>query len=297
MRFRRGWRSRRRRPKSRRKILIAVLVICLIGFVQFFQYVEKHMREPIMHLAKIRVKQIATESINDAIAAQVAGQQQVGELIDWKTDSNGKITGFMLNYSAHMKVTSETIETVRKTLDNVSRLSEHIPLGQALGSPILASFGPSIPIKIEPKGDVKVDLNTRRQDAGINMILVEVFLRVKTELSVVVPFDMKPQSVETEIPVSYLLVVGDVPMYYYDSKGNPVGDNQTGAPSLAIPAQPGNGRQLQSGNLGPSLEGKTNSGTEENGTGTEEESKPEIDLQPNPEADSTTEHTGTPETK
>lgn len=245
MRFRRGWRSRKRRPQSRRKIWIAVVIIAVIGFLQFFQYVERRMTGPIIHLAQIRVKQIATESINDAISAQVANQQQIGELIDWKTDDSGKITGFMLNYSAHMKVTSETIQTVRRTLEEVSRLSEHIPLGQALGSPILASFGPSIPIKIEPKGDVKVDLNTRRQDAGINMILVEVFLRVKTELAVVVPFDMESQAVETEIPVSYLLVVGDVPMYYYDSKGNPVGDNQIDAPNIALPALPESGEQAE----------------------------------------------------
>ncbi|MGG6310226.1 sporulation protein YunB [Paenibacillus macerans] len=239
MRIRRGWRSRkRRRPGSRRKLWIAIVIIAVIGIIQFFQYVERRMTEPIVHLAQIRVKQIATDSINDAISAQVANQHQVGELIDWKTDNTGKITGFMLNYSAHMKVTSETIQTVRHTLEEVSRLSESIPLGQALGSPILASFGPSIPIKIEPKGDVKVDLNTRRQDAGINMILVEVFLRVKTELAVVVPFDMESQAVETEIPVSYLLVVGDVPMYYYDSKGNPVG-SQAGAPNIALPALPG----------------------------------------------------------
>ncbi len=215
------------------------MIISIIGLVQFVQYVERRMTGPIVHLAQIRVKQIATESINDAITAQVANQQQVGQLIDWKMDDNGKITGFMLNYSAHMKVTSETIQTVRHTLDEVARLSETIPLGQALGSPLLASFGPSIPIKIEPKGDVKVDLNTRRQDAGINMILVEVYLRVRTELAVVVPFDMESQSVETEIPVSYLLVVGDVPMYYYDSKGNPVGEGQADAPNIALPALPG----------------------------------------------------------
>lgn len=236
---RRGWRSRTRRPKRRRKIWIAVVIITVISLVQFVQYVERRMTGPIVHLAQIRVKQIATESINDAITAQVANQQQVGQLIDWKTDDKGKITGFMLNYSAHMKVTSETIQTVRHTLDEVARLSESIPLGQALGSPLLASFGPSVPIKIEPKGDVKVDLNTRRQDAGINMILVEVYLRVKTELAVVVPFDMESQAVETEIPVSYLLVVGDVPMYYYDSKGNPVGEGQADAPNIALPALPG----------------------------------------------------------
>lgn len=237
-RRRRGWTSRARRPLSRRKIWFIALIIFFVAVFQFINYVERHMREPIMHLAKIRVKQIATESINEAITSQVANEQQVGNLIDWKTDDVGKITGFMLNYSAHMRITSDTIQTVRTTLDEVSRLSEHIPLGQALGSPILASFGPGIPIKIEPKGDVKVDLNTRRQDAGINNILVEVYLRVRTELAVVVPFDMEPQSVETEIPVSYLLVVGDVPMYYYDSKGNPVGD-QGGAPSIALPSASG----------------------------------------------------------
>jgi sporulation protein YunB len=236
MRIRRGWHSRRRRPRSRRKIWLFAAILILFLFVQFFQYIERNMKEPIMHLAQIRVKQIATESINDAITAQVANQAGVDDLIDWKTDQNGKTTGFMLNYSAHMRITSDTIKTVRSTLDQVSRLSEHIPLGQALGSPIIASFGPKIPIKIEPKGEVKVDLDTRRQDVGINSVLVEVFLRVKTELSIVVPFDMGPQSVETEIPISYLLVVGDVPAYYYDNKGNPVGENGSNAPTISLPA-------------------------------------------------------------
>ncbi|WP_346779412.1 sporulation protein YunB [Paenibacillus brevis] len=259
-----SWQSRRRRPPmKRRKVVLIVFLIVMALFVQFFVYVEQHMRGPIIHLAKIRVKQIATESINEAITAQVANEQQVDNLIDWRTDDSGKVSGFMLNYSAHMRITSDTIQTVRSTLDEVSRLSEHIPLGQALGSPILASFGPGIPIKIEPKGDVKVDLNTRRQDAGINNILVEVYLRVRTELAVVVPFDMEAQTVETEIPVSYLLVVGDVPMYYYDGKGNPVGD-QAGAPSIALPPVSG-GTPSSSGQSSESDDTQAESPAEEEG--------------------------------
>ncbi|NWL88719.1 sporulation protein YunB [Paenibacillus sp. 79R4] len=268
LRFRRGWRSRRRRPRrksgTRRWLWLIIVVITIFGFLQFYNYVEKHMKGPIMHLASIRVKQMATEAINEAITSQVANTDQVDRLIDWKMDGNGKVSGFMLNYSSHMKITSDTIATVRDTLEEVSHLSETIPLGQALGSPILASFGPRIPIKIEPQGDVKVDLSTRKQDAGINMILVEVYLRVKAELAVVVPFDMEPQSVETEIPVSYLLVVGDVPMYYYDSKGNPVG-NQAGAPNIAIPAPKTGEQQPQEGSNSP-IEGTVPS-TEGQGDG------------------------------
>ena len=55
------------------------------------------------------------------------------------------------------------------------------------------------------------------------MILVEVYIRITAEMAIIIPFDTKPETVVTEIPISYLLVVGDVPMYYYDNKGNPSG--------------------------------------------------------------------------
>ena len=68
------------------------------------------------------------------------------------------------------------------------------------------------------------------------MILVEVYIHIIAEVAVVVPFDMEPETVDTEIPISYLLVVGDVPMYYYDNQGRPVGSNGSNAPAIALPS-------------------------------------------------------------
>jgi len=146
------------------------------------------------------------------------------------------VSGFMLNYAEHMRITSQTIGTVQQTLDSVGNIPERIPIGQALGSTFISSYGPRVPVHFEPIGTVKVDLNTRQQDAGINMILVEVYIRIEAEVSIIIPFDTKPEKVITEIPVSYLLVVGDVPMYYYDNKGQPVGQSASQAPSIAIPS-------------------------------------------------------------
>ncbi|MEK4514021.1 sporulation protein YunB [Paenibacillus sp. FSL H8-0122] len=213
-----------------------VSLLLILAVLQGLRYVEQHMKPPILHLAQIRVKQIATESINKAITSQVADGGNAEALIDWKTDKNGKISGFMLNYKEHMRITSQAAEVIQSTLQELHNRSERIPLGQALGSPLIASFGPDIPIKIEPQGAVKVELNTRQQNAGINMILVEVYIHIVTEVAVVIPFDMEPQVVDTEIPVSYLMVVGDVPMYYYDNQGKPVGENGSSAPGIAIPA-------------------------------------------------------------
>ncbi|WP_219838708.1 sporulation protein YunB [Paenibacillus sp. R14(2021)] len=248
---RRGWRSsgvRRRtggksgqgdRKKGRRRLILFLMALFLLFFFQTFIFIERNLQKPLMTVAQVRVKQVATQAINKAITEQVADETGADKLIDWKTNASGKISGFMLNYAEHMRITSETINTVQSTLDKMGDIPEKIPLGQALGSAIIASFGPRIPVKFEPIGAVKVDLNTRQKDAGINMILVEVYMHIVAEVSIIIPFDTQPELVETEIPISYLLVVGDVPMYYYDNKGNPVGESAQNAPSIALPAQPG----------------------------------------------------------
>ncbi|QHT62803.1 sporulation protein YunB [Paenibacillus lycopersici] len=248
---RRGWQSRgiRRRSggksagrKPNRRRLIAFLLLLFLLFVfQTFIFVERNLQKPLMTVAQVRVKQVATQAINKSLTEQVAAQTDADKLIEWKTNNSGKISGFMLNYAEHMRITSETIDTVQSTLNRMGDIPEKIPLGQALGSAIIASFGPRIPVKFEPIGAVKVDLNTRQKNAGINMILVEVYMHIVAEVSIIIPFDTKPELVETELPISYLLVVGDVPTYYYDSQGNPVGDSAPNAPSIAIPAQPNGG--------------------------------------------------------
>ncbi|TQR42252.1 sporulation protein YunB [Paenibacillus popilliae] len=232
-----GWSSRQSKPKRKRRAFFIALVIFTLLTVQLFVYVDRNVKGPLMHLAKIRVKQIATQAINRAITDQVMRGRELDKLIEWKTDSRGKVTSFVLNYNEHMRITSETVDIVESSLKNIHEISDKIPLGQALGSPLIASFGPRIPVKMEPQGAVKVELNTRPMDVGINMVLVEVYIKVTEEVAIVIPFDLEPEVVETQIPISYLLVVGDVPMYYYDGKGQPVGANREKAPALSLPMQ------------------------------------------------------------
>lgn len=236
MKRRARWHSQRSgKPRSRRRLWLIGFLVFLIIMFQGFAYIDRNLKPPIMNLAQIRVKQLATKAINEAITAQVAQEQNFDDLVNWKMDTSGKVSGFMLNYSEQMKITSNTFKVVQATLNDVHQLKEHIPIGMALGSPFLASIGPGIPVKIEPQGAAKIELSTRQRDAGINMVLVEVYIHVSVDVTVVIPFDMEHDSVETEIPISYLMVVGDVPMYYYNSKGQPIGGNEGDAPNISIP--------------------------------------------------------------
>ncbi len=234
--MRRRWRSRRSPQPSRKRIFLLVLLIFSLFSVQSFIFIERNIRPPLMNVAKVRVKQIATEAINAAISDRIANGTEFKKLIDWRTDHEGKIQGFMLNYSEHMRISSDTVTVVKQTLDKMKELNEHIALGQAIDSAILASFGPDVPVKLEPEGAVKVELKTRQKDAGINMLLVEVYIKIIAEVTIVIPFDVAPEIIETEVPVSYLLVVGDVPMYYFDNKGNPIGTKDVPMPNVSLPS-------------------------------------------------------------
>jgi len=234
--------QRQPRPRMRRRTFwLIMLLIFMLGSLQTFIFMERNLRPPLMHVAKVRVKQIATQAINQAITDQVAKGASAENLIDWKMNNNGKISGFILNYNEHMKITSETISTVQSTLYDMHKIPERIPIGHALNSAIISSFGPKVPVRFEPVGAAKVELGTREKNAGINMILVEVYIHITAEVSIIIPFDTDAELVETDIPISYLLVVGDVPMYYYDNTGKPIGDSAASAPNISVPLVPGAG--------------------------------------------------------
>jgi sporulation protein YunB len=237
---RRRFRSQSQKPFSRKTIFLITMIITLLMTMQSFIFIEHNLKEPLMSVAQIRVKQIATEAINEAISSQIAHRAELEPLVDWRTNYSGDVTGFMLNYAEHMKITSQVVQIVKKTLNDRVHLTERIPIGQAFDSAILSSFGPSIPIRFESAGAPQVDLGTRREDSGINMLLVTVFVRITAQVMIYIPFDTKPEIVTTEIPISYILVKGDVPMYYFDANGNaydsPRGANGLIPPAVALPA-------------------------------------------------------------
>ncbi|WP_239618662.1 sporulation protein YunB [Cohnella mopanensis] len=223
-----------RRLKRKHFWLIMALLMTFI-LVQGTIFLDRELRQPLMFLAKIRVHQLATEAINTAIKEEIAQTADSDQMIRWKTNVEGKITGFEIDYKQQMAITAKTIDVVNRVLKEHEDVPERIPVGHALNSPFISSIGPSVSVRFHPASVLKVDVETESRDAGINMLLVEVYVRIRTEISVVIPFDKEPETLETKIPLSYALVVGDVPTYYYDNNGNPVGNGAAQAPSIALP--------------------------------------------------------------
>lgn len=132
MAFKRAkWRTQRQKTGGqRKKWILIVLLVMIIVTIQSITYVERNLKPPIMHLAKIRVKQLGTEAINKAITSQISAAGPSNELIDWKTDAEGEISGFMLNYNEHMRITSSALSVVQTTLQEMETIEDHVPVGR-----------------------------------------------------------------------------------------------------------------------------------------------------------------------
>jgi sporulation protein YunB len=230
-----GWVTRPRKRMKRRHFWLLMLLLIVLATFQSLLFLDKYLRDPLMFLAKVRITQIATEAVNQAMMDNIASGADSSKMVQWKTNEAGKITGFLIDYKEQMNITAQTIKVVERTLQEQAGLYEKIPLGHALNSPFISSIGPSVSVRFHPASAVQAEVRTRQSSAGINMLLVEVYVHIKTQIAVVIPFDQEPSTLETDIPLSYMMVVGDVPTYYYDGKGNPVGNGAAQAPALSLP--------------------------------------------------------------
>jgi sporulation protein YunB len=203
--------------------IVFSLLIFMALSIQTFIYIEKRLEPALMQIAQTEVHSIATKAINEAITKKIVNRADFRDLLLFQKDANGKIVAVMFNSGLQTRVIGEATEEAHHALEQYAEITRTVPLGQVLNSNILAQIGPDIEITFEPVGAVHSTLETKLENAGINMVLATVILKIQAQVTIVIPFKTDTAKVETAIPLSHVMIVGDVPTFYYDGSGNYVG--------------------------------------------------------------------------
>lgn len=107
-----------------------------------------------------------------------------------------------------------------------------IPLGQILNNALLSNYGPRVPVEMEVVSNVATDIRWDYKNVGINNIIFMVYLDVRVNVNLIVPFAMKTATISQHIPIGSKVLPLGVP-YYYNSGGSGA------SPSLPIDQAPG----------------------------------------------------------
>lgn len=210
--------SRWRRPlysairfRNRKLFGFLLLVLFLYLSVQTFMLIERNLRPTIISIAEAKANHMATEAINNAINLHIAQGSRYEHLIFIEKDHQGNIVMAEVNNMEIARIQSLTTMNVQDALMELEAKVIEVPLGQALGSEILANIGPKIPITLVPIGTVNAEMIQSFESTGINIVSHQVGIDIAANVRIVIPLMSSEVSVSTYTPIVTATYFGRVP--------------------------------------------------------------------------------------
>lgn len=179
--------------------------------------VDKKIKPTVLTIAEIKAKQIASKAINESIHDRISDDIRYQDLYFIRTDSEGNITFMQANTIMMNKLAAEVALTVQQKMQKIGSEDSNnirIPLGNILGSQLLAQYGPKVNVKVTTIGRVTVDFYTEFEQSGINQTRHKIYLQVNTQVKTVIPFTSQTMPVQSTVPIAETIIVGRVPENY-----------------------------------------------------------------------------------
>lgn len=119
-----------------------------------------------------------------------------------------------LNTPLLNKIGTEIAKRVNNDIYYNEKEQIRLSLGSLIGSKLLSQTGPYFNFDIVPVAVINVGYNTEFESAGINQSKYKVYLNVKTETRLLVPFMSEKFRTENTVLIAEAVIVGDVPQTY-----------------------------------------------------------------------------------
>lgn len=227
----------RRGPLPFRYVFLLTLVFFILSTALSLWVINRGIEPALMDIAEQETRRIATLVINNAISQQITEDDvNVEDLVKVKQDEYGKISSINYNAAVVQRVLAKMQNRVQSNLKaaTAGELSEleypdvefetsrsrdegiiyYIPLGQATNNTLLGNLGPKIPVRFHIIGHASSDIKDKIEAFGINNALITVFVHIKVNVQVVIPFATKTTTVTTNIPIDKQILQGEVPNFY-----------------------------------------------------------------------------------
>ncbi|ACX52786.1 sporulation protein YunB [Ammonifex degensii KC4] len=199
--------------KRPRYWLWVALFLFLVGAgVAIFSLLERNLLPTIAALAETKATQAAVERVNRAIREKIAAENLCyQDFVTVHKDNSGRVALLQADAVRVSALAADLAVTVEEALAQLQEEAFYIPLGQVLGSQLLASYGPRIEVRILPVGTVKIQVLDQLETAGINQTRHRLLLHLDAQVRVVVPLQQRDIRVAADVPLVEGIIVGTVP--------------------------------------------------------------------------------------
>ncbi|MDR3086329.1 MAG: sporulation protein YunB [Christensenellaceae bacterium] len=198
----------------KKKLTIGIFFVIALLFL-IIAFTELNIRPIILTMAESRVRAIALDAVNMAIASTIQ-DVRYEELVTLSVDAHGRVTALSANTIALNGLAAKTGLTAQQYIEDIEMQPIRVSLGSATGFPLFTGRGPSVLVHVEPVGSVSSEFLTEFMSAGINQTRHRIYMRLSTKVRIVIPTGAKLVEVITMVPVAETLIVGEVPHTYVE---------------------------------------------------------------------------------
>ena len=217
-------RSRRPRaatPRTRRRKLLLFFCLTLSVIIFFWIWTDTRLRPAALTLAEARVRNIATEAINDAILSVIERESvDYATLVIFDRDSNGEIQALQTNMVSINRLKTEVSNEVLLHITNINRSELQIPMGNLTENPLLFGRGPNVNVRIVPVGSVTADFENVFSTAGINQTRHQIFANITIRMNILTMSRSEEIIVTANMVIAETVIVGNVPGLWLPGMGN-----------------------------------------------------------------------------
>jgi sporulation protein YunB len=190
-----------------RLIAVGLIIIALVVMT------DMRVRPMIQKAGAYQCRVIATRIIDHVVYGEVEGYNY-SSLVLLSYDDGGSIISIESNMVNINRLKSRVTQLINQRISTIEDTELGIPLGTISGINLLYGRGPSIPVKLTPRGYSTVNLVSKFTSAGINQTLHQITLTVQAEITAIIPGYTSSVLVETEFIVAQTVIVGYVPESY-----------------------------------------------------------------------------------
>lgn len=203
--------KRKKKKKNIGTIIIFFLIFLNIAFIASIYHFEKVVTPTVMAAADMEMRAKSTEIINQTIVDEYTKQFSYNDIIQMDKDDNGNIVMIKADTLKMNKIACDVALKSQDKLQKLGRIGVKVPLGYILKSNILAYYGPSITIKMEPIGFIETKYISQFESAGINQTRHRIYVQVRTDVRVILPMENNDIQVINEVPIAETIIVGKIP--------------------------------------------------------------------------------------
>ncbi|CUP62904.1 sporulation protein YunB [Clostridium baratii] len=196
---------------KRYKSFIVIIIALFIVFNLLLTLFDKKVMPSVLNISETMMRAESIKTINTVSVEVFDEEASKKDIVKIERDENNKINSISADTILLNKLSSEIAIRCNERLEELGAKGIEVPLGWMTDKSVYYNLGPEITIEMEPLGNIESSYESVFESAGINQTRHKIYLNVKAKIKIIIPMYTKEFDVDTQIPLSETIIVGEIP--------------------------------------------------------------------------------------